>query len=507
MSGYSGALRRLDRDLGDLLEHHDQARDLREFERWHDDPVGFVRDVLGGVPWSRQEEIAEAIRSNPLVAVRSCNASGKDWIAAHLALWWVYARRGLVLLTGPTERQVREVCMGEVARAFHRAKDLPGELFQLALRLGQGEQAGILAFTSTEASRLTGFHAPRVFAVLTEAQGCQDFAWESVLACATGSEDRVLAVGNPLSPSGRFYQVSRPRSSWAAIQISAEEHPNLQEGRVVIPGGPTPEFAARIATEYGRGSGIYRARVQGEFPDQGDEGLFRRSWIESAAKRWEEWRYTFAEEVPVVGVDPARFGPDLTVAAIRRGPVVEELLAWSQSDLMETVEKLRELLERAGVTPGECWTGDTLPVSWGKGDRLFGPRPLARPLARGTVIVDEVGLGSGVLDRLKELGFHAFGFNGGSSSADSERFANLRAESYWMLARRLEAGEVALPPDEPLTDELLAVRWRPTPEGKIRIEAKDDLRGRLGRSPDRADAVAMALWESAAREVAPPLVW
>jgi hypothetical protein len=111
----------------------------------------------------------------------------------------------------------------------------------------------------------------------------------------------------------------------------------------------------------------------------------------------------------------------------------------------------------------------------------------------GKLIVDEIGLGAGVLDRLRELGYRAKGFNGGSSPRDKDRFANLRAASYWMLREKLEAGEVALPADEGLAEELLATSWRPTSEGRVKIDAKDDIRSRLGRSPDRADAVCMAI--------------
>jgi len=70
---------------------------------------------------------------------------------------------------------------------------------------------------------------------------------------------------------------------------------------------------------------------------------------------------------------------------------------------------------------------------------------------------------------------------------------NRRAESYWKLRQALEEGELALPPDERLAEELLALRWSPSPNGRIRLEAKVEAKGRLGRSPDRADAVAMAL--------------
>jgi hypothetical protein len=398
--------------------------------------------------------------------VRSANGCGKDWLAARLALWWVYARQGLVLLTGPTERQVVEIVMGEVARAFGKGKDLPGELYRTTLRLGREQRAGILAFTSTESSRLTGFHAPRVMAILTEAQGCEDFAWEGLLACATGAEDRVLAVGNPLAPSGRFYTVSRPRGGWKAIGIAASEHPNLSEGRTVIPGGPSPAFVDRIASEFGRDSGVYRSRVEGEFPDRTEEGLFQRSWLERAVEQYEQrvFRDDVIRATPIVAIDPARYGPDSTVLAYRTGPVLQELIGWHSMSTMETVGRIGEELRRLH-----------------NGSNAY-------------VVVDSVGLGAGVVDRLKELGHSAYAFNGGMRPWDRDRFLNVRAESYWHLRESLEAGEIALPPDEELSDELLAIQWRATSEGKIQIERKDELRSRLGRSPDRADAVSMAFY-------------
>lgn len=242
--GPATTIARLREQVGDLVSAHRSARDLRAFRRYADDPIGFVRRVLKGEPWARQEAIAALVRDHPLVAVRSCNSAGKDWIAAALSLWWVYARQGLVLLTGPTQRQVVEILMqGEVRRAFARAEDLPGELYQSALRVPGAAHAGILAFTSSEASRMTGHHAPRVLAILTEAQACEDFAYEGLLACATGDGDRVLAVGNPLAPTGRFYAVQRPGTGWVSLRIAADEHPNVvHDDPDRIPGGVTRAF-------------------------------------------------------------------------------------------------------------------------------------------------------------------------------------------------------------------------------------------------------------------------
>lgn len=106
-------------------------------------------------------------------------------------------------------------------------------------------------------------------------------------------------------------------------------------------------------------------------------------------------------------------------------------------------------------------------------------------------------MGAGVVDRLTELGYSVEPFNGGQSPwavVDREKFANRRAEAYWRLRELLERGELALPPDQELADELLATTWRPTAEGKIALPPKEQIKQVIGSSPDKADAVAMAAW-------------
>jgi hypothetical protein len=351
----------------------------------------------------------------------------------------------------------------------------------MALRLGREHRAGILSFTSTEASKLTGFHAPRVMAILTEAQGCEDFAWEGLLACATGAQDRVLAVGNPLTPSGRFFEVSRS-SGWRSIRIPATDHPNLLEGREVIPGGVTLEFAERMAAEYGEESGVYRARVAGEFPDESEDALCARSWIDAAVERRESGELEArAEHEPVVlSLDPARFGPDASVLVVMQGPVVREILSWTKKGLNETTGRVLTKLDEVGSA---------------------------------IVVVDEPGLGGGVIDRLKEQGVDVVAYNGGRRAElvpNPERFRNRRAAAYWMLRQRLEDGDLALPPNDQLADELTTIRWRVNSSGQIALEAKDRVRERLGRSPDTADALAAAVWVQEAASAPIPsteIVW
>lgn len=203
----SHEVQRLQSDVGELIHRRKGGPDPDRYRRYATDPVGFIRDVLGETPWSAQVEVAESVRDHRKTAVVGCNGLGKDWIVSRLALWWAYAVGGLAILTGPTERQVSEVLMRrEVARA-KRAGNLPGDLYTTALRI-RDEEASIIAKTASGVSDLTGFHEARVLGCITEAQGVEDFAWEAIQACATGPDDRLLAVGNPLTATGRFWRVA-----------------------------------------------------------------------------------------------------------------------------------------------------------------------------------------------------------------------------------------------------------------------------------------------------------
>jgi hypothetical protein len=451
---------RLEREIGGLVASH-EGSDLSEYEKYADDPVGFLREVLHCEPWSAQIEIAEAVRDKPLIVVRSCNGAGKDHLAARLAMWWCYARRGFVLLTGPTERQVKEILFREIRSAYLSAGGLPGELYETALRVDRAANIGILGFTSRDASRLTGFHAPRVLGIITEAQGVEGYAWEAMLSCATGSSDRILAVGNPLFPSGEFFNASR-KGHWHSIRISAEEHPNIVEDREVIPGGVSSAFVNRIAEQYGSSSGIYLSRVLGEFPMESQFGLIGRDLLDASLSS------DVGTGELVAAVDVARYGEDSSVVAIRRGPTLWKLEDWAKLSTTETARRVARLLLDAGITPSES-----------PGRRT------------GLVVVDTIGVGAGVADTLKDVGFSVTEYKASKAARKPKQFLNRRAESYWHLRELLEDGEIRLLEHERLFGELVATEWSTDSAGRVKIESKDKLRDRLGHSPDFADGVVM----------------
>jgi hypothetical protein len=255
--------------------------------------------------------------------------------------------------------------------------------------------------------------------------------------------------------------------------MPAKEHPNVVQGKTVIPGGISRAGIARLAATYGTGSSTYVSRVEAEFPSQGEEALFSRTWLEMAANALDSgaFRVQSSNWAPTLAVDPARYGVDQTAVAVRYGSELRRIETWHGADTMATVQKVIDVAREEGMRPA--------------GER-FG--------AFGRIRVDAVGLGSGVLDRLKERGWTTDEYVGGRFTFATERtrFINERAKSHWHLRLLLENGRIALPRDELLWDELLAINWKPDNKDRIQIEAKADLKQRLGRSPDRGDAVVMA---------------
>ena len=480
-------LDRLRGEVGAIVAQREKQKHAPDFTRYADDPIAFLRDVLHTDPWSAQIEMADAVRTQPRVAIVSANSIGKDWLMARLALWWVYARRGFVIFTSVTDRQARNITMREVRRAFLATPALHGDLFQMELRVD--DTCGLIAFTSDSIERLVGWHHPRLLLALSEGQGLDAGVFEAAFACATAAENRIVAYGNPTVVAGPFHSAATS-DHWHTLTIPVTLHPNIVSGIEEIPGGPSRAWVQSMADEYGATSSIYRARVLSEWPDEAIEGLVKRSWILAAFQRHAEhtldaaaWDYcppgaagTLGRKdamkygySPLLSLDVARYGADSSVLAVVRGAVVESLITWHGKSTDASADLVIEHAER-------LWT-----------NRLA-PRP--------RIVVDGNGVGAGVVDTLRRKGWDVIEHNGGSKPIDQQHYLNMRAEVHWTFRTLLERGQIALPRDEQLLEEALATEWFTALGGKVQIISKDDIVKTLGRSPDRLDAVVMGLAET-----------
>lgn len=470
------ALAKLEAQVEAAVLSHKKAKDLKDFAVYADRPADFFREVLRCEPWQGQIDIAESVRDHRRTVVVTGNGLGKDWISARIALWWVYARRGFVILTGPTDRQVKNICMREVRRAFHKAPELPGELLTMELRVDAAGTCGILAFTSDNADKLVGFHHERLLICVTEGQGVEDEAYEAAIACITSPENRLYVYGNPTRSVGSFYRIAHA-DLWNRLTIKATEHPNVVTGQQVIPGAVSREWINDLRQEYGETSSIFQSRVHARFPEDAVEGLIKAKWVRAANERWRDTKDWIANEPEPMwfALDVARYGSDSSCLSIIKGERMLPLITWRDASVTECADRVeQEFAARGGPKT---------------------PRP--------SIIVDETGLGAGCVDVLRERGWQVTGFNGSEKASDPERFLNLRAESHWLLRDLLEGNAIGLPDDETLREEALAVEWQIALGGQIQIVGKETIKKSIGRSPDRLDAVVMALWQ----RHAPRPVW
>ena len=436
-------------------------------------PVAFARNVLGVTPWHKQEEVLNALTQHRRVAVKSGNGLGKGFCAAVAVLWFMHAHpeSAIALTTAPTFRQVRHILWRQIHRLYRPAAQvLGGTMYDTRWEISADRYA--MGLSADGADQFQGFHNPYILIVVDEAEGVSEEIYEAVEAVMTSAEPLLLLIGNPTTMGGAFRRAfHEEREVYHPITISALESPNVGAGRVVVPGLTTAKWVEERKQIWKEDSIQYRSRVLGEFSNQSEDTLLPLNEVEAAvgsivdAESWsvddEPLRSseTSAAEEVILAVDVARFGSDSSVILRRRGNCVEDIQAFQQEDTMQLTGRVAAAI------------------------RQHNP---------ARVVVDEIGIGAGVVDRLRELGHPVRGINVAQKALDEKSFANLRAEGYWNLAERFKSGLIRIPGDSELIRQLSTLRYSFDSQGRIKIESKDDIRKRHLPSPDKADALMLA---------------
>lgn len=440
------------------------------------DPVGFIKLCWPeAVLWEKQVEVSEAVVHYKRVTVRSGHGVGKSWLMARLAIWFLTVfKPSKVVTTAPTWTQVEKVLWGEIGAAYRSSRiPLGGELLTTQWKIS--EDCFALGISTREgvdqreygSTKLQGFHSPNLLVILDEAAGVPFEIWTGATSLATGANNRIVAIGNPASPSGPFYETFK-NPIWHKLSISCEDHPNVTSGDAVIPGAVTLEWVEERKQEWGESSPLYQAKVLGQFPVEGSDTLIPLSWVERAVKA-----DVPGDDRKSIGCDVARFGEDESVIFRCLGNTYE---------LVESVNK-RPTNETAG--------------------RLV---LAAKESGAEFVAVDDTGVGGGVTDILREQGMSVVPVNFGAAAEDPERFANLKAEIFWNLREDFEKGRISIPDDPTLANQLASIKYSLTSKGQIKIESKEDAKKRGLRSPDRADALAICHYAKRANWI-PEMLW
>lgn len=447
----------------------------------------YFKDMYGDrfsmSPW--QQEIFRVIYEPSITraAVKTITQYGKSEVASMALLSVASERREKILLIAPSEKQARIIMEKIIDHIFDHPfitgmvdfattgslERLKEEKSKNRLTFKNGSEIMLLtadARSLTRESRnLMGFGATIV--LVDESSLIPDSMFSKILRMVGGVRNgKLIQLGNPFESNhfGKAFDNKR------YVSISVNWRIALAEGRV------TQEFlneAREDMTELD-----WTIFYECKFPEGGaEDALIPRQWIENAVEQ-----AGCEGDFKQSGLDVARFGRDKTMYAFRKGGVLFPLEATEKMDTMEvtgwtTVKLVRDKPER------HC--------------------------------TDVVGLGAGVHDRLEEIQGEGFEddntdwsdcelipVNVGESPTDKDskdKFNNLRAQVWWHLRGLFKPdvnghSEISIPNDPELKKQLEEVRYKYSSERKIKIEAKDEMKKRLGISPDKADAVALAFW-------------
>jgi hypothetical protein len=364
--------------------------------------------------------------------------------------------------------------MWEEIRKIHRKAGLAGEVQRSDRWLIDNIEVGFGRKPQDyDKHAFQGLHRKYLLVIIDEACGVDEWLWIAALSMATGRENRIVAIGNPDDPTSHFARVCRPDSGWNIIQISVFDSPNFtgedvtEEARNKLTNLDWIDFMEK---EVGRDTPTWISKVLGEFPEIDQLSTIPLGWVYRAQERWREWTENGGTTSGrhLIGADIARYGGDKNAFAHRYGDVVTEIEVFPGGDTERTADRL---LEYRG----------------------------------STAVIDTNGVGAGVFDKVRARGMSAtpLNFANRTSLRDSSgqlEFYNLRAAAFWKLRDALDPTKkptLCIPPGEVVAADLSSPRWKVMAGGKLVIESKDEIRKRIGRSPDAGDAVVLVNWLNA----------
>lgn len=449
-----------------------------ELARWRAEPWYFVRRVLRLEPDDWQDEVLHALvgqlpdgRPMPVVfnrfALQACKGPGKSGVLA-MIMWWFMCTRPHPKLVGTsiTKENLADNLWSELAKwqkrspllttAFEWTQDRIYERRHPETWFMSARSFPKSASPEQQADTLAGIHADHVMFVLDESGSIPP----GVLATAdaglanvdraAGREAFLLQAGNPTDVTGALYEAAmRQRALWWVKEINGDPADPKRAKRVSI------KWAQEQIDLFGRDHPFVLVNVLGRFPPSAVNSLISLHNVVAAKNRKLD-AAAYHDSPRILGIDIARFGNDETAFCYRQGPLVHPLVIYRNIDLMATAGHAARTITE---------------------------------LEPDATFIDETGLGAGVVDRLREMNYLVQGVNFAESALDTSCL-NRRAEM-WLLMSRWMKGEVALPDDPQLISELPAPTYKFNSNGKLQLEAKDEMKKRGLQSPNRADALGL----------------
>lgn len=424
------------------------------------DPVKFVRNVLGENPLPWQEKLLQKIAAGKRrISVRAGHGVGKSTVCSWAIVWVMCTRfPQKCVMTAPTAGQLFDALFSELKAQVNKLPPVLRDSFDVLsdrISLKAAPESSFASARTSSSERpeaLAGIHSENVLLIVDEASAVPEAVFEAAAGSMSGHSACTILIGNPTRNSGLFYRTHHELASdWETMHVSCLDIPLVSR-----------DFVEQIKATYGEGSNAYRIRVLGDFAVADNDTLIAAELVDAAMSR--DVTVDVSDGM-VYGLDVARFGTDRSALCKRKGNVVMEVKSWGGLDLMQLV----------GAVVNEARTDN--PVE---------------------ICVDTIGLGSGVADRLREMGYNVRDVNVAEASAMNPNANKLRDELWLSVKDWLATRTVKVPNESTLRHELVAPRYSFTSSGKIVVESKDSMKKRGMRSPDLADALCLTFAGNAA---------
>lgn len=449
--------------------------------KWARDPVLWSKERAGLELWSKQREIITSVRDNRQTAVHSCHEIGKSFIAATTACWWIDAHtpgEAFVVTSAPSDKQVKAILWREINR-LHSRLGLAGRTNLSEWYIGKELVAFGRKPADYDPTAFQGLHARFMLVILDEACGIPKSLFDAASSLAANVNGRTLIIGNPDDPFGEFASNCKVGSGWNVIGVGYKDTPNFTNEPI----SPMlsemlihPEWVEERRNKWGEKSALFISKCEGQFPTEA-------SPFTVVPIHWAQ-KCMFAQLLPVGphegGIDVGA-GGDRTVLVERHGMKLGRTFEFKDPDPMKAVGALVEKINEWGLEKVKI---DPIGVGWGLTGRLKELSSRHNPTSTETTHSCEI-----VGVNFAEL----------PSPGKENRFLNKRAEVWWEVGR--EYSRLGLWDLEGLDDDALQELTTPQYEimdskGKVKIQPKKEVIEILGRSPDVADALLLAFYDT-----------
>ena len=414
-----------------------------------DDWQANILSVLGG----RLEDSAganEAAREALQIAVASGHGVGKTALVAWIILWFISTRpHPNIVVTANTTTQLQTKTWRELAKWHKLARTAPWfEWTATKFYLKDDPEtwfAAAIPWSVERSEAFAGTHEEHVLVIFDEASAVANLIWEVVEGAMTTGTCIWIAFGNPTRNTGRFRECwGKFRHRWITRQVDASTAKKANKAQV-----------DKLIEDYGEDSDFVRIRVRGVFPRAGSNQLIPEDIVYEARQRKAE----DCDGAPVIlGVDVARFGDDQSVILVRQGTAILDIKRFRGLDTMELSARVAEA------------------------HREHHP---------SAVFIDGVGVGAGVVDRLRQMDYDVTDVNGGAKALDEKIYYNHRAEMWGAMRDWIKGGGCLPEHDQEIADDLVAPEYGFDGRNRLQLERKEDMKARGLPSPDSGDALAL----------------